>query len=69
MGADIVDPDEADFDPGGGAMGRLKVFGPDRGRQAVVDAIDRLEHLVLITPFEHGQDRSENLLLGDAHLR
>jgi hypothetical protein len=37
--------------------------------QAIVDGVDRHEHLILFAPLEYRQHRPENLFLGDAHLR
>src|SRR5262245_31187920 len=48
-----IDPHEAHFDTGRGPVRCLEIFGPDRRRQAIIHSIDRLKHLVLVTPFEH----------------
>src|SRR5487761_650320 len=47
----------------------LLVAGPDRSGQSVPGAVGDLKGLSLIPVRDHRQHRSENLLLGDGHLR
>ncbi len=63
----VVDPDHAGPDGPGGARSALRdVAGPDRRRQAVLGVVGHGGHLVDVVEREHGGDRAEDLLAGDA---
>ncbi len=66
---DFVDPHEPGFDLHCGTMSLGEVVRPNGASQAVLHAIDLLEHVRLIRPARNGQDGTEDLFAGNAHVR
>src|ERR671935_2686244 len=64
----FVDPHEARLDRRCRAMRGREIVRPDRAGQPVLHLIDLRQHLILVAPFEDGENRAEDLLLGDAHV-
>src|SRR5262245_44818785 len=60
-----VDPDAAEVEPAGHAHRATVVAGPDRGGEAVLDAVGPADRLVLVGEPLHGDDRAEHLVLDD----
>src|SRR5258707_2785879 len=64
----LVDPHEARLDRSCRAMRGDEIVGPDRAGQPVFDLVHLRQHLLLIAPFENGENRAEDLFLADAHI-
>src|SRR5215468_9358473 len=64
----VVDPHEARLHGSRRAMRGDEIIGPDRAGQPVFDLIYLRQHLLLIAPFENGENRAEDLFLADAHV-
>src|SRR6266566_9696225 len=62
----LVDPHEPRLDGCRHAMRGDEIVGPDRTGQPVFDLVNLREHLLLVAPFENGENRTEDLLLADA---
>src|ERR1700745_1722035 len=63
-----VDPQEARLDRSCRAMRGDEIVGPDRAGQPVFDLVHLHQHLLLIAPFENGENRAEDFFLADAHI-
>src|SRR5260370_4243934 len=63
----LVDPHEARLDRSCRAMRGDEIVGPDRAGQPVFDLVHLLQHLLLIAPFENGDNRSKDLFLAVAY--
>src|SRR5215469_4909198 len=64
----VVDPHEARLHGSRRAMRGDEIIGPDRAGQPVFDLVHLRQHLLLIAPFENGENRAEDLFLADAHV-
>src|SRR5467141_3978534 len=64
----LVDPDEARLDRARHAMRGDEIVGPDRAGEPVFDLVHLRQHVLLVAPFQDGEDGAENLFLADAHV-
>src|SRR5262249_5260645 len=64
----LVDPHESRLDGCRHAMRGDEIVGPDRAGQAIFNLVHLRQHLLLVAPFENGENRTEDLLLADAHV-
>src|SRR5258708_38610052 len=64
----LVDPHEARLDRRRRTMRGGEIVGPDRAGEPILHLIHPCQHLVLVAPFENGEDWTEDLFLGDAHV-
>src|SRR5262249_43755425 len=60
MLADFIDPYVANIYRHVRAVRLVKIVSPDRGREAIVDRIDRFEHRHFVVPLEDAKHRSED---------
>src|SRR5436190_5294131 len=59
----VVDPNAAEAQGLGDAQGAADVARPDRGREAVLDAVGPVDRLLLVAERLHRDDRAEDLAL------
>jgi hypothetical protein len=64
-----IDPYVSGLNPLRRPLSARDVIGEDGRRQAVLDRICPLEHLLLVAPLEDGHDGPEDLFASDAHRR
>src|SRR3954471_16257232 len=63
-----VDPYVTRLDARCETMRTIEVVRPDRARQADVERIDAIEHVVFVRPAQDADDRPEDLFARDAHV-
>src|SRR6266516_809415 len=57
----LIDPYETRLDSCRRTMGGGEIIGPDRAGQSVLDLIHLRQHLVLVAPFQNGEDWARSL--------
>src|SRR6266403_3868520 len=64
----LVDPHETRLDRRRRAMRGGEIVGPDRAGEPILHLIHLCQRLLLVAPLENGEDWTEDLFLGDAHV-
>src|SRR5207244_1390370 len=62
-----VDPDRAGLDATRHAMATRRIARPHRGHQAIPDVVRNPDRILLVLERDHGDDRTEDLLLRHRH--